>query len=106
MYRHGAALLIDVVPSIISKEDERREARWPAICSKHRASLYRWGYRAPTYPLPPAMKTFHCDHCQHLVFFENVQCVQCEHPLAYLPDIADMGSLEPAGEDIWRTPQP
>ena len=52
------------------------------------------------------MRIFHCDHCQQLVFFENVQCVNCEHPLAYLPDIADLGSLEPAGEDLWRTPQP
>jgi len=52
------------------------------------------------------MKIFHCDHCQHLVFFENVHCVQCKHSLAYLPDLADMGSLEPAGTDLWQTPHP
>ena len=23
------------------------------------------------------MKIFHCDHCQQLVFFENVQCIKC-----------------------------
>jgi hypothetical protein len=51
------------------------------------------------------MKIFHCDHCQNLVFFENVQCVGCGHALAYLPDVADVGSLEPAGEGLWRTPQ-
>jgi hypothetical protein len=52
------------------------------------------------------MKVFHCDHCQQLVFFENVQCVNCQHALAYLPDVGDMGSLEPAGPDAWTTPQP
>jgi hypothetical protein len=50
------------------------------------------------------MKIFHCDHCQQLVFFENIRCVKCQHVLAYLPDIMDMGSLEPAGENLWRSP--
>ena len=45
------------------------------------------------------MKVFHCDHCQQLVFFENVSCVKCGHTLAYLPDIDDMASLEPAEGD-------
>ena len=48
------------------------------------------------------MKVFHCDHCQHLLFFENTVCVKCGHELAYLPDLADLGSLEPAGEGLWR----
>jgi hypothetical protein len=52
------------------------------------------------------MKIFHCDVCQQLVFFENVQCLSCEHPLAFLPELADMGSLEPAGTDLWRSPAP
>jgi hypothetical protein len=50
------------------------------------------------------MKVFHCDHCQQLVFFENVRCVKCDHLLAYLPDLADVGFLEPAGADRWRSP--
>jgi len=50
------------------------------------------------------MKTFHCDHCQQLVFFENVRCVKCEHQLAFLPDIAEIASLETAGADLWRSP--
>jgi len=49
------------------------------------------------------MKVFHCDHCDHLVFFENVQCVRCEHPLAYLPDLGVTGSLDRDG-DAWRSP--
>ena len=50
------------------------------------------------------MKIFHCDHCQQLVFFENIRCVKCGHELAYLLDIADIGSLEPAGGELWRSP--
>jgi hypothetical protein len=38
------------------------------------------------------------------VFFENVECVQCGHALAYLPDAEDMGSLEPADGQLWRRP--
>ena len=48
------------------------------------------------------MKVFHCDHCQQLVFFENVTCVQCGHTLAYLPDADDIASLEPANGDLWK----
>jgi len=50
-----------------------------------------------------SMKVFHCDHCQQLVFFENVSCVKCGHTLAYLPDVVDIASLEPAEDNIWRT---
>src|SRR5436309_724770 len=35
------------------------------------------------------MKTFHCDHCGQLVFFENVRCVNCSHLLAYVPEADD-----------------
>ncbi len=41
------------------------------------------------------MKVFHCDHCGHLLFFENTQCVRCGHLVAYLPDLAIVGSLDP-----------
>lgn len=50
------------------------------------------------------MNIFHCDHCQQLVFFENIRCVNCGHALAYLPDRADMASLEPAADGLWRSP--
>lgn len=52
------------------------------------------------------MKVFHCDHCQHTVFFENVVCVSCGHTLAYLPDIADMAALEPQSNGLWRSLAP
>lgn len=52
------------------------------------------------------MKVFRCDHCRHLVFFENVRCVQCGHTLAYLPDLGVVASLDPAAHGRWRTPIP
>jgi hypothetical protein len=53
-----------------------------------------------------SMKTFHCDHCGHLLFFENTTCVQCGRQVAFLPDVEQMGSLDPAGEGTWRSPLP
>ncbi|MEO8631293.1 MAG: putative zinc-binding metallopeptidase [Betaproteobacteria bacterium] len=50
------------------------------------------------------MKSFHCDHCQQLVFFENVVCVNCGHALAYLPDQARVGSLDKVDRDRWQSP--
>ena len=52
------------------------------------------------------MNVFHCDHCDQLVFFENTVCVKCGNTLAYLPDLGDMGSLNPAGEGLWSSPLP
>ena len=52
------------------------------------------------------MKIFHCDHCDNLVFFENTQCVNCGHVLAFLPDLVEIGSLEPAADadSRWKSP--
>jgi hypothetical protein len=52
------------------------------------------------------VKIFHCDHCDQLVFFENVVCTRCGHALAYLPDLGVIGSLEPLGAGSWRSPLP
>jgi hypothetical protein len=54
------------------------------------------------------MKVFHCDHCGHLVFFENTQCVNCGRLLAFLPDLLLIGSLDPdhESESRWRSPLP
>ena len=49
------------------------------------------------------MKVFHCDHCQQLIFFENIRCVNCDHALAYLPDVEDMAALESADDGLWKT---
>lgn len=45
------------------------------------------------------MQLFHCAHCQNLVYFENHQCVNCGHALAYLPDHRQIVSLEGDGEE-------
>jgi hypothetical protein len=50
------------------------------------------------------MKVFHCDHCGHLLFFENTECVSCHHLVAYLPDLRLVGSLDQDGTDNWRSP--
>jgi hypothetical protein len=50
------------------------------------------------------MKVFHCDHCGHLLFFENTQCVRCGHAVAYLPDLAVVGSLDANNDGTWRSP--
>lgn len=50
------------------------------------------------------MRIFHCDHCDHLLFFENHSCVSCGRQLAFLPDIADIGSLDAVGNDTWVSP--
>ena len=52
------------------------------------------------------MKVFHCDHCGHLLFFENTLCVRCGQLVAYLPDLAAVGSLQrdEGPNDTWRSP--
>lgn len=50
------------------------------------------------------MRVFHCDHCGHLLFFENTQCLQCERLVAYLPDLGLVGSLDQNDDDTWRSP--
>jgi len=49
------------------------------------------------------MKTFHCTHCQNLIFFENVRCLNCERSLAFLPDRGLMAALTPSPDGLWRT---
>jgi hypothetical protein len=47
------------------------------------------------------MKLFECQHCQQLLYFENVQCVRCGRRLGYLSDAVTMSALEPEGE-AWK----
>lgn len=50
------------------------------------------------------MRTFHCDHCGHPVFFENVQCLRCGSALAFLPDRLALCAIEPVPgrEGVWQ----
>jgi hypothetical protein len=57
------------------------------------------------------VKNFHCDHCRHLLFFENVQCVKCIRTVAFLPDLGVVGSLDPIPSEAndllrWQSPIP
>ncbi|WP_233887574.1 zinc-binding metallopeptidase family protein [Paraburkholderia flagellata] len=49
------------------------------------------------------MKTFHCDHCNQLVFFENERCERCEARLGYVPQTGEMHAFGDAGEGRWRS---
>src|ERR1700761_6345346 len=48
------------------------------------------------------MKTFHCSHCQNLVFFENVRCLNCGRSLAFLPDQGTMGAITQESDGFWK----
>jgi hypothetical protein len=58
------------------------------------------------------VNVFHCDHCRHLLFFENTRCVKCGHLLAFLPELMIVGSLDPftsdadEGAGLWTSPLP
>jgi hypothetical protein len=40
------------------------------------------------------MRTFHCDNCSSLVFFDNVQCVTCGHALRFISEVLDLAAVE------------
>lgn len=48
------------------------------------------------------MKSFHCTHCRAPVFFENVQCMNCNLALAFLPDLRIMAALEMGPDCLYR----
>lgn len=43
------------------------------------------------------MKLFRCDHCNNIIYFENIVCESCGHALGYWHEANMMISLEPAG---------
>jgi hypothetical protein len=48
------------------------------------------------------VKTFNCQACQNLIFFDNIRCMGCGRILGYLADVGLVSALEPAGDDLWR----
>ena len=50
------------------------------------------------------MKLFHCDHCGHALFFENVKCLHCGSQLAFLPTRMALAAIEevPESAGLWR----
>jgi hypothetical protein len=51
------------------------------------------------------MKSFHCDSCDMMVFFQNDRCVKCGHALGFLPDVLDISALEPL-DHHWQSCSP
>lgn len=50
------------------------------------------------------MRAFTCDHCGHVVFFENTTCVHCGSTLAFVPERMCMAALSPSPTlpDVWE----
>lgn len=49
------------------------------------------------------MKLFRCDHCGHLLYFENTRCERCGRALGYGPLTNNLFSLD-GGPGIWMAP--
>ncbi len=49
------------------------------------------------------MKLFSCDHCGHLVYFENDHCERCGRMLGYVPDANALVSLD-GGPELFTAP--
>lgn len=54
------------------------------------------------------MRAFTCDHCGHVVFFENTACVHCGCALAFVPERMRMAALAPAPtlSHVWHPVAP
>ncbi|NVH77727.1 hypothetical protein FSB08_35910 [Paraburkholderia sp. JPY432] len=52
------------------------------------------------------MKTFHCNRCAQLLFYENVRCERCESLLGYLPELREISAFDDAGDGRWRSLHP
>jgi hypothetical protein len=48
------------------------------------------------------VKLFSCQACKQTLFFESVQCTNCGHALAYLPDRALICAIEAVEAPGWR----
>jgi len=49
------------------------------------------------------MKLFRCDHCGHLLYFENTRCERCGRALGYEPVSNALVSLD-GGPEVWTAP--
>lgn len=49
------------------------------------------------------MKLFRCDHCGHMLYFENIRCERCGRALGYEPESNSLVSLD-GGPDIYTAP--
>jgi hypothetical protein len=49
------------------------------------------------------MKLFRCDHCGHLLYFENTRCERCRRALGYDSTTNALVSLD-GGPEVWTSP--
>ncbi|WP_090682924.1 zinc-binding metallopeptidase family protein [Paraburkholderia phenazinium] len=52
------------------------------------------------------MRTFNCNRCEQLVFYENVRCERCEALLGYVPELGELSAFEDASDGRWRSLHP
>lgn len=48
------------------------------------------------------MKTFYCEHCGYLAFFENTVCGNCGSALGFVPEEMDFGAFALGTNGRWR----
>ncbi len=52
------------------------------------------------------MKTFHCNRCNQLVFFENTHCEKCGARLGYVPELSQISAFEETDDGRWKSLHP
>ncbi len=52
------------------------------------------------------MKTFYCDHCSQLIYFENTECLNCGHILGFCPDTQKNTAFEATENGLWKSLAP
>lgn len=52
------------------------------------------------------MRTFHCDHCNSPLYFENSVCTSCGHELGLLPGYLRVSALKPLDGALFRPLMP
>ncbi|RZT36328.1 zinc-binding metallopeptidase family protein [Cupriavidus agavae] len=52
------------------------------------------------------MKTFHCNRCGNVVFFENTVCERCQATLGFIPALSQIAAFEGDDETGWRSLHP
>ncbi|MBT7538013.1 MAG: hypothetical protein HN683_01645, partial [Gammaproteobacteria bacterium] len=48
------------------------------------------------------MKSFKCQVCDQLTFFENLSCVRCQPDLGYIPEDHNLAPLDQNDEQQWQ----
>ena len=48
------------------------------------------------------MKYFECGFCHHQIFFDDVECQHCQHPIGYVTESKAMLSFEKTSDLLWK----